>query len=93
MLSGIALYFFSPKVNLGDFSGAMKIPGIRFFTVEHPFMMLLAVTLITVSYMRIKRLREEEKKLKTGAYLFLLALIIILYSIPWPFSKVPGNLF
>ena len=87
LLLGLALYFMSPKVN---FSGeAMKEAVSRFYLVEHSFTMILAIILITVGYSRSKKAVDEIKKFKTTFTYFLIALILILVGIPWPF-RIPG---
>ena len=87
LLLGLALYFMSPKVN---FSGeAMKEAVSRFYLVEQSFTMILAIILITVGYSRSKKAVDKIKKFKTTFTYFLIALILILVGIPWPF-RIPG---
>lgn len=80
---GLALYFFSQKV---DFSATtMSSPVHRFFTVEHALMMLIAVILITIGYGKAKKANAR------GVFVYyLLALIVILVAIPWPFRTALG---
>jgi signal transduction histidine kinase len=85
VLGGIALYFLSPKV---QFSGAtMSASIIRFFTVEHAFMMILAVVLVTIASSKIKLKPTDEAKFKTGFWFSFIALVIVLLAIPWPFQS------
>ena len=75
---GLGLYFMSTKV---DFSSTtMSSPVHRFFTMEHTLMMLIAIILITVGYGHAKK--ANAKKVFTY---YLIALIVILIAIPWPF--------
>jgi len=89
---GLILYFMSPLVS---FEGGMKnIMGnavTRFFTVEHLTAMLIAVVLITIGYSRSKRQTDGTQKFKTQAIFYLIALAIILYSIPWPGGSIGGG--
>src|SRR4249920_2398682 len=50
LIVGLALYFMSPmvKAGLADMAMAMKSPILRFYTVEHISMMLVAIILITL---------------------------------------------
>src|SRR5262245_33225044 len=50
LVVGLVLYFISPtvKVGLADMGAAMKDPGLRFWSVEHIGMMLVAIVLITL---------------------------------------------
>jgi membrane-associated HD superfamily phosphohydrolase len=90
LLFGLILYFISPKV---QFAGAaMKDKILRFFTVEHSLLMLIAIALITIGYLKAKK-APEGKKAKTIFTYFLIALILIIIRIPWPFMGVGGNWF
>ncbi len=78
---GLILFFISPKV---VFSGeAMKVAMSRFFLAEHTVGMIVGIALITIGYSKAKR-AIPEKSAKIIFWNFLLALIVILVSIPWP---------
>lgn len=78
---GLGLYFMSTKV---EFSGnTMSNPVFRFFTMEHTLMMLIAIILITVGYGHAKKANAK------GVFTYyLIALILILAAIPWPFREL-----
>ena len=81
---GLALYFISAKV---QFSGStMSSSVLRFFTVEHVVMMLIAVILITMG----NRHAKTGNAKKVFWFMFI-ALIIILAAIPWPFRAGLGG--
>jgi len=63
----------------------MKDSYMRFWAVEHITGMIIAVILITISRSVAKKEIPPLKKNKKLATLYILALIIILVSIPWPF--------
>jgi len=90
LVVGLILYFVSPNVKAGlaDMGAAMKDPGLRFWTVEHIAMMLIAITFITFGNILSKKGKTDEAKHKRVAVLFLLALIVIFLAIPWPWSAV-----
>lgn len=90
LVLGLVLYFVSPtvKIGLSDMGSAMKDPGLRFWSVEHIGMMLIAIILITVGYSTAKRVLTDEAKHKKIAIFFLLALIVIFIAIPWPWSAI-----
>ncbi len=67
-------------------SEVMKSKGLRFFLVEHPIMMIISIILITIAYRNTKVL-----KYKKAAILFLIALIVILAAVPWPFRELVGR--
>ncbi len=78
--------FFGNKWHL--LMGEMKDASIRFFTVEHSLGMLLAAVLLTIGSAKAKRASSDEKKFKTIAWMFTIALIIVLACIPWPFRAM-----
>jgi hypothetical protein len=71
----------------------MKNATLRFYQMEHPVMMILSVLLITLGYGMAKKSVEDEKKYKKAFQYFLIALIVILLAIPWPFREVGRPLF
>lgn len=82
LLVGIVLFFISEKV---VFSGeSMKIAMNRFFLVEHPTLMLLAVILITIGYSRAKKAGTDSARFQRTFWFFLIGLALILLGIPWP---------
>jgi FtsH-binding integral membrane protein len=90
-LIGIILYIFSPTMRAifgGHPEDIMGNSIFRFWVVEHPLMMLIAVILVTVGYSRAKRQSEHWAKHRMTFFYYLAALILILLSIPWPFREV-----
>lgn len=81
LLVGLILYFISPKVVLSTV--AFKDTVMRFFTLEHSLIMLIAITLITIGHSSAKK-KTGVSKSKTLSIYFGLALLLILYMIPWP---------
>lgn len=78
---GLILYFVSPYVKTGDMGTAMKDATLRYWTVEHILMMLIAVVLITVGYSKSKKLLSDVAKHKTVAIFYSLAFIIVIVAI------------
>ncbi len=64
----------------------MKNAATRFWAVEHISGMLIAIILITVARGKAKVLNY-----KAASWLYLLALIVILISVPWPFREGIGR--
>jgi len=88
LLLGIVLMFTSGKVS---FENMMATDLYRFFTMEHPVQMVLAIALITIGYMKAKRVDGDVKKLKTLAISYGVGLLVILIAIPWPFREALGS--
>lgn len=63
----------------------------RFFWIEHPVGMLIAIMLITMGHGMAKKPVSDEQKYKKAFILFLFALIVILLNIPWPFREIVGR--
>ena len=84
---GLVLLFTSGKVNFGRM---MASGQLRFFSLEHPVGMLLAIVLITLGYGKAKRGTEDKARFKAMFTYYLIALIIILATIPWPFRTALG---
>lgn len=91
LLIGLILTFVSPLVQqfFQDVGGSMSNSELRFFGMEHTLVMLIAVVLITVGSAKAKRKTEDKTKFKTLAIWFSIALLLILFSIPW--SLIPFN--
>lgn len=64
----------------------MKNTFYRFYWIEHPLMMIAAVALITVARRKAKALNY-----KATGWLLLIALIVILAAVPWPFRQIVGR--
>ncbi|WP_439585795.1 cytochrome B [Dyadobacter bucti] len=88
LLIGLILYTMSPKV---DFS-LISEKVFRFYSIEHVFMMVIAIVLITIGRVRSKKLAGADKH-RTILYFYAMALIIILVAIPWPFRNLGSAWF
>ena len=89
LLVGLYLYFAGPWGlanirNLG-FGEVMKNSNYRFYAVEHIFGMLVAIVLITIGRGAAKKAIPDAAKFKRTFWMVLVALIVILATVPWPF--------
>ncbi len=85
-LIGLVLYFISPKVVFAATS--MKDSILRFYLVEHISLMIIAIIILTIGYSKSKQYFSEPKGAKKAFYYYLISLVLILISIPWPF-RIP----
>ena len=85
LLIGIVLYFLSPLVQFN--SSTMKDGTLRYFTVEHWVMMLIAIALITIGHSKSKKVILPEVKHKTIAIFYGIALVIIIGALA--VGKIP----
>jgi hypothetical protein len=81
VLVGLFLYFKSPLSRPADMASAMKDSTLRYWTMEHVVMMLVAVILITVGHAKSKKLSEALAKHRTIAIFFTLGLIVVIAAI------------
>jgi hypothetical protein len=65
----------------------MENPVNRFFLVEHPVLMIIAIVLITIGRGQAKKNISDHAKHKKSFWLYVVALILILASVPWPFRE------
>jgi L-lactate permease len=89
LLVGIILFLISPRVIFS--SDSMRSPILRFFLVEHTSAMLLAIILITIGHIRMKKAADELKSTRTLLWYYIFSLVIILALIPWPFTRYAGH--
>ena len=61
----------------------MKDKFYRFYWVEHPLLMLIAIVLITIA-----RGKAKVFNYKATTLLLFIALIAILAAVPWPFRDI-----
>ncbi len=85
LLIGLILYFVSPRFELWSElgGGVMKNSLARLYLVEHPFVNIIAIALITIGYSKHKRKLTSAAKLKPIAIFYTIALVLLLSRIPW----------
>lgn len=89
ILLGLVLYFISPRVSFA--SGWMKDDSFRFYGMEHLAGMLIAIALITIGYVKSKKGTTPAEIYKPIKLFYIIGLILILASIPWPFRANLGG--
>lgn len=89
LLIGLILYFtqgwFESLKHIGE---SMKDPMLRFFTIEHSVMMIIAWILVHAGRVSVKKAKTSPSKFKKSLLFFGIALLLILIAIPWPFREV-----
>ena len=96
LVIGLYAYFFGPKgymlIKTFGFGEVMKSAQMRFWAVEHFTGMIIAIVLITITSSISKAaLKSDTAKHKKLFWLYFLALITIIATVPWPFrfSEIP----
>lgn len=83
LLIGIVLYIISP-VGLSLFSSeAMQDSLSRLYVLEHPLLMIIAIVLISIGYIKAKKPGDDARRFKTIILYYTLGLFLILLRIPW----------
>jgi hypothetical protein len=97
LLLGVFLYVaLSPvtQAALADVAGAMRSPTSRFWAVEHPALMVLAVVFGHVGRIVARRSPADPASPRPSTWLwYALALLAILAAMPWPFLAHGRPLF
>ncbi len=91
LLLGIVLYFGGSRgLEAIKSIGMKEVMGNsfhRFFAVEHITMMLIAIVLVHIGKAKSKKAATEVAKHKSAFWFYLIALLIMLAAIPWPFKN------
>ncbi len=87
LLLGLVLYFGNAwfdqlKANTKE---VMATSMLRFFSMEHALMMIIAWILVHMGRSMVKRADTDAQKHKRSLIYFGIAMLIILAMIPWPF--------
>jgi len=85
ILAGLILYFISPtnQTALQNFGAAMGNADLRFFAVEHIFLMILALGIAHAGRTLSRKAKDAFKKHRNAALFYILAILIVLAAIPW----------
>lgn len=87
LVLGLVLYFTGPWMQtLSEGMGrVMSTSPLRFFIVEHPFGMILALIVLHVFSVRSRKADDDKLAWRRLAIGLGVGLLLILISIPWPF--------
>jgi hypothetical protein len=92
LLIGLVLWFTGPwgykLLQTTSFGEIMKNPTQRFFVMEHNVGMIIAIVLMHIGKAQGRKQLSDRAKHRRTMIFYLLALLIILASIPWPFREI-----
>ncbi len=93
LLIGLLLWYFGPAgynliENSGGMSAVMKDSMSRFYAIEHSVGMLLAIIFIHIGKAQARSRISDNAKHRRTVIFYLLALLIILFTVPWPFREI-----
>ncbi len=89
LLIGLVLMFTSSltQTAFSNMGAAMGDKVLRFFTVEHTLLAVVAIALVHIGRSKIKKADSDAKKQKLALIFFTIALVLILAMIPGPAAK------
>ena len=61
----------------------MSVRDLRFFGLEHPLQMVIALTIVHLGSARARKATPASRQFRWAAICFTLAAILILVAIPW----------
>lgn len=85
LLIGLLMYFFISPITihaLSNFGAAMKDPVLRFWSVEHAFVNIIAIGLAQTGSIMVKRVATASGKHKRTLIWTGIAMLLILAMIP-----------
>ena len=90
ILFGLILYFISPNnmAALQNFGAVMSNSAQRFYAIEHPLMMVLAVVFAHLGSVLPRKVDDPRKKYLRAAIFIGLAVVLVLSAIPWDRSPL-----
>lgn len=84
LLFGLILYFISPLgFSLLKVEGALADRAMRLTALEHPLINILAILLISIGYIRAKKMSESKARFRAIYMMYAIGLLLILSRIPW----------
>jgi hypothetical protein len=92
-LLGILLFaVFSPLTRQGfsDMGGAMRYAPVRYFLLEHPLIMLLAIAAAHIGVVKVRRSTTDAERFQKASILFGLSLAALAGFIPWARPLIPS---
>jgi hypothetical protein len=83
LLFGLIIYFVSPNGIKNMSSETMKDSFGRMLVVEHPLTNILAIALITIGYLKLKKMGAGGNRARTMLIYYGIGLLLLLSRIPW----------
>lgn len=92
-LVGLLLYVWLspiPRMAFRDMAAAMGNRDLRFFVVEHPVAMILAMVLAQVAVARARKAATDAARFRIAAVLITISLVLVFVMIPWDRRMIPS---
>ncbi|MDG3583129.1 MULTISPECIES: hypothetical protein [Galbibacter] len=83
LVLGLILYFTTPRFSSWQTGGVMSDSILRLVLVEHPFINIIAIALITIGWSKHKKETTSKRKFGKIALFYGIGLFLILLRIPY----------
>lgn len=84
LLVGLVLWYLNWSAQLfSNTAEVMKNSDLRLLAMEHPLINIIAIAIVTIGYIKVKKATTVLEKNKFNFWFYLVALLLILSRIPW----------
>ncbi len=84
LLVGLVLWYLNWSSKLfSNTAEVMKNSDLRLLAMEHPLINIIAIAIVTIGYIKVKKTTTVLEKNKFNLWFYLIALVLILSRIPW----------
>jgi hypothetical protein len=84
LLVGLVLWYLNWSSKLfSNTAEVMKNSDLRLLAMEHPIINIIAIAIVTIGYIKVKKATSALEKNKFNLWFYLVALVLILSRIPW----------
>jgi hypothetical protein len=85
LLVGLVLWYVNGWFSqlTSNTSVVMKDSSLRLVAMEHPLINIIAIAIVTIGYIKVKKASTALEKNKFNLWFYLVALVLILSRIPW----------
>jgi hypothetical protein len=84
LLVGLVLWYLNWSSKLfSNTAEVMKNSDLRLLAMEHPLINIIAIAIVTIGYIKVKKATSALEKNKFNLWFYLVALVLILSRIPW----------
>lgn len=84
LLVGLVLWYLNWSAQLfSNTAEVMKNSDLRLLAMEHPLINIIAIAIVTIGYIKVKKATTALEKNKFNFWFYLVALLLILSRIPW----------
>ena len=91
LMLGLAVYYINGNILMLKTGDAVANHYNRFYSIEHPVSMILAIVLIHIGYSVAKKTMDSAPKFKRLFWYSFIALFIFIAQTPWPSKKDVGK--